>query len=48
MIEEGTVKEYLIVQNESNREIKRKPQHYNLDVFISVGYRVKLHIGTHI
>lgn len=28
------------VQKEGNREIKRKTQHYNLDVVISVGYRV--------
>ena len=44
---EGTVKEYLTVQNEGARKVKRSVQFYNLDVIISVGYRVKSHIGTH-
>ncbi|MBO9200605.1 MULTISPECIES: virulence RhuM family protein [Niastella] len=47
LVEEGTVKEYLTVQNEGNREVKRNLQYYNLDVIISVGYRVKSHVGTH-
>lgn len=37
----STVKEYLTVQIEGNRTIKRKVAFYNLDVIISVGYRVK-------
>ena len=41
-----TVKEYLTVQNEGTREVSRKVQHYNLDVIISVGYRVKSMRGT--
>ena len=36
-----TVKEYLTVQNEGGRSVKRTVLHYNLDVIISVGYRVK-------
>jgi hypothetical protein len=43
---EGTVKEYLTVQNEGPRSVSRKVAHYNLDVIISVGYRVKSHRGT--
>ncbi|GGB24796.1 virulence RhuM family protein [Puia dinghuensis] len=43
----STVKEYLTVQNEGNRQVKRKLTHYSLDVIISVGYRVKSHVGTH-
>ena len=43
---EGTVKEYLTVQKEGARNVKRTVQFYNLDVIISVGYRVKSHIGT--
>jgi len=35
-----TVKKYLTVQKEGNREVKRELEHYNLDVIISVGYRV--------
>ena len=41
---EATVKEYLTVQTEGNRQICRKV--YNLDVIISVGYRVKSQRGV--
>lgn len=44
--EVSTVKEYLTVQQEGTREIQRKISYYNLDVIISVGYRVKSHRGT--
>jgi hypothetical protein len=36
----STVKEFLTVQKEGNREVKRKSTYYNLDIIISVGYRV--------
>jgi prophage maintenance system killer protein len=42
----ATVKESLIVQKEGNRSVKRKLELYNLDVIISVGYRVKSIRGT--
>jgi hypothetical protein len=42
----STVKESLIVQLEGNRKVKRKIEFYNLDVVISVGYRVKSIQGT--
>ena len=42
----STVKEYLTVQQEGTRKIKRKVKIYNLDVIISVGYRVKSQRGT--
>lgn len=45
--EKATVKEYLTVQTEGKRQVKRSVLHYNLDVIISVGYRVKSHVGTH-
>lgn len=38
--QKSTVKEFLTVQNEGNREVKRKTIYYNLDAVISVGYRV--------
>lgn len=38
--EEATCKEYLQVQMEGGREVARKQKMYNLDVIISVGYRV--------
>jgi len=42
----STVKEYLMVQLEGNRNVKRKIEFYNLDIIISVGYRVKSIQGT--
>ena len=42
----STVKEYLIVQKEGNRQVSRKTNYYNLDVIISVGYRVKSQRGV--
>lgn len=41
-----TVKESLTVQKEGSRTVKRKLEYYNLDVIISVGYRVKSKQGT--
>lgn len=41
-----TIKKYLIVQKEGKRDIERSIDHYNLDVIISVGYRVKSKRGT--
>lgn len=38
--EEATCKEFLQVQIEGGREVARKQKMYNLDVIISVGYRV--------
>lgn len=39
--ESTTVKEYLTVQKEGKRTVKRNIKYYNLDVIISVGYRIK-------
>lgn len=44
--EEATVKEYLTVQQEGNRTVKRTLDYYNLDMIISVGYRVNSLRGT--
>ena len=44
--EVATVKEYLTVQKEGNRNVQRNISYYNLDVIISVGYRVKSLRGT--
>ncbi|ETR71909.1 MAG: hypothetical protein OMM_02134 [Candidatus Magnetoglobus multicellularis str. Araruama] len=43
---EATVKEYLTVRKEGSREVKRLLDYYNLDMIISVGYRIKSHIAT--
>lgn len=42
----STVKEYLTVQKEGRRQVKRNIEFYNLDAIIAVGYRVKSHRGT--
>ena len=44
--QEATVKDYLIVQNEGGRQVSRQVKHYNLDMIVSVGYRIKSHIAT--
>ena len=44
--EEATVKYSLTVQKEGNRSVQRNISYYNLDVIISVGYRVKSLRGT--
>jgi len=43
---EATVKESLTVQQEGNRSVRRRVELYNLDVIISVGYRVKSVVAT--
>ncbi len=45
--EEATVRNFRTVQQEGKRKVSRDTAHYNLDVIISVGYRVKSHVGTH-
>ena len=44
--EAATCKDFLQVQNEGSREVKRTQKFYNLDAIISVGYRIKSHIAT--
>lgn len=44
--ENSTVRNFRTVQIEGNRSIEREIILYNLDVIISVGYRVKSHRGT--
>ena len=38
---EATVSKMEIVRQEGNRNVRRKHKFYNLDVIISVGYRVR-------
>lgn len=44
--EAATCKEFLQVQTEGNRTIRRTQKFYNLDAIISVGYRIKSHVAT--
>ena len=43
---EATVRKFRTVQKEGEREVARELEYYNLDVIISVGYRVKSQRGT--
>ena len=43
---DATVKKYLTVRQEGDREVKRLLDYYNLDMIISVGYRVKSNVAT--
>ena len=42
----GTVRKFRTVRQEGRRQVERELDHYNLDIIISVGYRVKSQRGT--
>ena len=42
----ATIRKFRTVQNEGLRQVKRNLDHYNLDMVLSVGYRVKSKIAT--
>lgn len=44
--QQSTCKDFLQVRKEGSRNVQRSLAHYNLDVIISVGYRVKSQRGT--
>jgi len=46
LIRQGTVAKFATVQKEGMRDVERNIEYYNLDVIISVGYRVKSLRGT--
>jgi len=46
LLPEATIKKYLIVQTEGRREVERLIDHYNLEMIIAVGYRVRSKRGT--
>ena len=43
---DSTVAFFATVQNEGDRTVERNLAYYNLDMIISVGYRVKSHRGV--
>lgn len=46
LVEAATCKEFLQVRAEGGRQVQRSVKHYNLDLIIAVGYRVRSHVGT--
>ena len=44
--EAATSKDYLLVQQEGARQVRRSVKHYNLDAILAVGYRVRSPRGT--
>ena len=46
LVRDSTVAKFATVQNEGNRQVERVIEYYNLDVIISVGYRVKSQRGV--
>ena len=40
LYENATIRKFRIVQKEGNREVSRDVKHYNLDMIISIGYKV--------
>ncbi len=47
LVKNSTVANFATVQMEGSRSVERQVEYYNLDVIISVGYRVKSHRGVH-
>ena len=45
-LDDSTVAKFATVQNEGRREVERNLEYYNLDMIISVGYRVKSRRGV--
>ena len=43
----ATCKDFLQVQNEGGREVRRERKFYNLDMILAVGYRVRSNVGIH-
>lgn len=44
---ESTVRKFRIVQTEGIRDVSRELEHYNLDMILAVGYRVRSNVGIH-
>ena len=45
--EAATVRKFRTVQTEGSREVTRERDHYNLDLILAVGYRVRSNVGIH-
>ena len=47
LVPQATVKKFLTVRKEGTRDVQRNVEYYNLDMIISVGYRIKSKVATH-
>jgi hypothetical protein len=45
--ETATCKEFLQVQTEGTKQIKRKEKRYNFRMILAIGYRVRSNVGVH-
>lgn len=45
--ENRTIRNFRIVQTEGKRQVNREIKHYNLDMILAVGYRVRSNVGIH-
>ncbi|MDO4303044.1 MAG: virulence RhuM family protein [Bacillota bacterium] len=45
--EDATCKEFLQVQTEGTRQIRRNKKHYNFHMILAIGYRVRSNVGIH-
>lgn len=46
LADSATHKKYLLVKQEGSRSVRRNIDHYNLDMIISLGYRVQSQVAT--
>ena len=46
LVDEATCKKFLLVRSEGNRSVKRNFPHYNLDMIIAVGMRIKSEVAV--
>lgn len=46
LLREATIRRHRIVRTEGNRSVSRELEHYNLEVILAVGFRVRSHRGT--
>jgi hypothetical protein len=45
--ESATIRKFRIVQNEGSRQVERDVRHYNFQMVLAIGYRVRSNVGIH-
>lgn len=46
LLRDGTNKKYLLVRNEGKRSVKRQIHHYNLDMILAIGMRIRSDVAV--